>query len=145
MPNLLSNYPVVIEQPVAWGDLDLHGHVNNIWFFRYIENARIAYYERIRKYDHERQTGISFVLAATSCSFKTPLTYPATILVGARVDEIKADRMMMRYRLVNPDGHQISAEASATLVCFDYHQNRKAPFPRTLHRRIVDLQKDAEI
>lgn len=52
MPNYLSNYPVTIEQPVAWGDLDLHGHVNNMWFFRYIENARIAYYEKIGKYDY---------------------------------------------------------------------------------------------
>jgi acyl-CoA thioester hydrolase len=141
MPNLLSNYPVAIEQPVAWGDLDLHGHVNNMWFFRYIENARIAYYEKIGKYDYERETGISFVLAATECRFTNPLTYPATVLVGARVEEIKTDRMVMAYRLVNPAKDHISAEAWATLVCFDYHNHRKASFPKALQQRIEALQK----
>ena len=142
MSNLLSNFPVIIEQKVAWGDLDMHGHVNNVWFFRYIENARVAYYEKIKKYEYERQTGTSFVLAATECRFKHPITYPATITVGARVSEIRSDRMTMTYRLVNLAEGCISAEATATLVSFDYRKMKRAPFPPELERRIESLQKE---
>ena len=142
MPNLLTDFPVIIEQKVPWGDLDMHGHVNNVWFFRYIENARVAYYEKIQKYEYETQTGTSFVLAATECRFKHPVTYPATIAVGARVSEIRSDRMIMTYRLVNLAEDCISAEATATLVSFDYRKKKKASFPPELRRRIEKLQKE---
>ena len=141
MTNHLEPFPVIIEQPVAWGDLDMHGHVNNVWVFRYIENARIAYYENIDKYEYERQTGTSFVLASTECKFKRPLTYPATVRVGARVSDIKADRMIMNYLLISTPGDRIAAEASATLVTFNYHTNQKTKFPEELKRRIEKLQK----
>ena len=142
MSKFLSDFPVVIEQKVAWGDLDKHGHVNNVWFFRYIENARVAFYEKIKKYEYETTTGTSFVLAATECRFKHPITWPATIAVGIRVSEIQADRMIMNYRLVNLTEGCISAEATATLVSFDYQKKKKAPFPRELRRRIERLQKE---
>lgn len=41
----LSNYPIVYEQKVAWGDMDAFGHVNNVQYYRYIESARIAYFD----------------------------------------------------------------------------------------------------
>lgn len=145
MTELLDAYPVIIKQPIAWGDLDMHGHVNNVWFFRYIENARVAYYEKIKKYEYEQQAGTGFALAATECRFKAPLTYPATVAVGARVNEIRLDRMIMHYRLVNRAENKISAEASATLVAFDYQKNQKASFPEELRQRIENLQKDVEI
>lgn len=36
----LDGYPVRIEVPVAWGELDAFGHVNNTAYFRYFESAR---------------------------------------------------------------------------------------------------------
>ena len=145
MHEILNDYPVIIEQPVAWGDLDLHGHVNNVWIFRYIENARIAYYERIEKYEYERQSGTSFVLASTECKFRRPLTYPATVSIGARVSEIQADRMLMDYLLVSGPDQLIAAEARATLVSFDYRTNQKSQFPDELKSRIENLQKAVEL
>ena len=42
MNSPVADYPVVIEIPVAWGEMDAYGHVNNIVYFRYFESARIA-------------------------------------------------------------------------------------------------------
>jgi acyl-CoA thioesterase FadM len=47
MENLMEGYPVVIEVPVAWGEMDAFGHLNNIVYFRYFESARIAYFHKI--------------------------------------------------------------------------------------------------
>jgi acyl-CoA thioester hydrolase len=46
MQDLLAEYPLVIEIPVAWGEMDAFQHVNNIVYLRYAESARIAYLER---------------------------------------------------------------------------------------------------
>lgn len=43
MSRMIAQYPVVVEVPVAWGEMDAYGHVNNIVYFRYFETARIAY------------------------------------------------------------------------------------------------------
>jgi acyl-CoA thioester hydrolase len=58
MQDLLKNYPVVIEIPIAWGDMDAFQHVNNIVYFRYFESARIAYFEKLNLNDQMIQTGI---------------------------------------------------------------------------------------
>jgi acyl-CoA thioester hydrolase len=34
MDNLVEGYPVVIEIPVQWGEMDAFQHVNNVVYFR---------------------------------------------------------------------------------------------------------------
>ena len=42
-PTLLSELPVRVTIPVAWGDLDALQHVNNTVYFRWFEyGARVA-------------------------------------------------------------------------------------------------------
>jgi len=38
----LAGFPVRIEIPVAWGEMDAFGHGNNVAYFRYFESAQIA-------------------------------------------------------------------------------------------------------
>jgi acyl-CoA thioester hydrolase len=47
MKELISTYPVIIEIPLAWGDMDAFQHVNNVVYFKHFESARIAYFEKI--------------------------------------------------------------------------------------------------
>jgi|TARA_B100000315_G_scaffold252755_2_gene290210 acyl-CoA thioester hydrolase len=138
--DLLKGFPVVVEQPLNWGDMDMHGHINNVWLFRYIENARIAYYEAIGKHQHEQASGTSFVLAATSCTFKSALVYPDVAVVGARIEEILTDRAVMGYRVVSREHHRVAAEARATLVSYDYAKGEKVVFPEVLTQRIHALE-----
>jgi acyl-CoA thioester hydrolase len=35
MRELLAGYPVILDIPVAWGEMDALRHVNNIVYFRY--------------------------------------------------------------------------------------------------------------
>src|SRR5437762_1470927 len=88
----IAKYPVVIELPVVWGEMDSYRHVNNVVYFRYFENARLEYFRRLDWFEYERQTGIGPILAATQARFRKPLTYPDTIAVTARVSKIEADR-----------------------------------------------------
>jgi acyl-ACP thioesterase len=33
--------------PIRWGDMDAYGHVNNTVYFRYMEQARVEYLEKL--------------------------------------------------------------------------------------------------
>jgi acyl-CoA thioester hydrolase len=98
---LLSRYPVVIDLPVAWADMDYFRHVNNTVFFRYFESARIAYLERIGFADESSVTRVGPILHSTHCRFRLPLTYPDRVRVGARATELRDDRFTMEYLVVS--------------------------------------------
>ena len=66
----LAAYPVVIEQAIAWGDMDFYRHVNNVVYFRYFENARLEYFRRLDWFRFEEATGVGPILAATSARFR---------------------------------------------------------------------------
>ncbi len=140
MENLLKHCPVIIETPVAWGEMDAFRHLNNTTYFRYFESGRIAYFERLNLLEYMENTGVGPILAATSCRFKVPLTYPDTVSIGTRVSEIDTDRFTMEYYVVSHRHEKIAADGTGLIVCFNYIENRKAPLPAELKKHIEDLE-----
>ena len=141
MRELLETYPVVIETPVAWGEMDSLQHVNNIVYFRYFESARMAYFERVGFWDYMRETGVGPILASTQCRFRLPLTYPDAVSIGARVDETGEDRFVMKYLVVSHRHARAAAEGDGLIVSFDYRAQRKAPLPEEIKARIRALEE----
>jgi acyl-CoA thioester hydrolase len=140
MDNLLKHCPVVIETPVAWGQMDAFRHLNNTVYFRFFESARIAYFERLDFLEYMETTGVGPILASTNCKFKIPLTYPDTVSIGSRVSEIDEDRFTMEYFVVSHKHQRVAAEGTGLIVCYDYKQNKKAPVPSELKQRIEELE-----
>ena len=140
MKELLETYPVVIEIPVAWGEMDSLQHVNNIVYFRYFESARMAYFQEIDIWNYMHETGIGPILATTQCKFKIPLTYPDTVSVGTKISEIGADRFNMKYLVVSQGHAKIAAEGEGLVVSYDYRAQKKAQLPDEIKERIRSLE-----
>lgn len=140
-PDLLKDFPVIIEIPVAWGEMDAFQHVNNIVYFRYFECGRMAYFERIGFNEIMAKTGVGPILAHTQCRYRKALTYPDTVSVGARVIALSEDRFTMEICLVSRKLQKISAEGTAELVAFNYRENRKAPLPEEIRKNIEVLEE----
>jgi acyl-CoA thioester hydrolase len=144
MDNLVDGYPIIIEIPVQWGEMDAFQHVNNIVYFRYFENVRIAYFEKIDVIKFMTRTGIGPILAATSCRFRTPLTYPDNVLVAGKVTAIEEDRFMMDYRVVSTRHQKVAAEGDGVIVTFNYRENKKAAVPEELRRLIMEIESSVK-
>ena len=56
------------------------GHVNNTVYFRYMEQARIGWFESLLPRG-EAWTTIGIVIVNASCNFKKPINYPGTVEV----------------------------------------------------------------
>ena len=136
----MSKYPVLYKTPVAWGEMDALGHVNNIVYFRYFESARSDYFQKIGVWESAREKGIGVILHSTSCRFKRPLTYPDTVTVGTRVTEIHADRFTMEYAVYSHSGKCVSAEGSGIIVVYDYRKNEKCKMPAEMRKKIEELE-----
>jgi acyl-CoA thioester hydrolase len=140
---LLADFPVIVELPVVWGEMDSYRHVNNAVYFRYFEGARLEYFRRLDWFEYEQQTGIGPILSATSARFRRPLTYPDTIWVAARVPQLEEDRFTMHYRLVSRKLAAVAAEGTGTIVAYHYARGVKTTIPEELRRRIAELEATA--
>jgi acyl-CoA thioester hydrolase len=137
----LAAYPVVVDVPVVWGEMDAFGHVNNIVYFRYFETARIAYFEKLNSPEFLGRDPVGPILAETACRFRAALAYPDTVSIGAKVARMGEDRFVMHYIVFSHRLGRIAAEGEGVMVCFDYRQNHKAPIPDKLRRRIEQIER----
>jgi acyl-CoA thioester hydrolase len=137
---LLANFPVVIQLPVVWGEMDCYRHVNNVVYFRYFESARLEYFMRLDWFEYEKQTGIGPILAATQARFRKALTYPDTVSVGARLGSLSEDRFTLEHLIVSHAQEEIATEGQGTVVTFDYARGQKVAIPEELKRRIAALE-----
>lgn len=137
----LDGFPVVIRVPVAWGEMDAFAHVNNTVYFRWLESARIAYFDRVGFRGGSAHDGVGPILASTQCRFRRPLVYPDSVRVGARVSDVGVDRFTMEYRIVSEATGQLAAEGSGLIVAFDYRAGRKAGLPAQVRVAIQALEE----
>ena len=137
---LLAEYPVVVVLPVVWGEMDAYRHVNNVVYFRYFESARLEYFRRMGWFEYEEETGVGPILATTEARFRRALTYPDTISVAARVPTVGEDRFTMQYRIVSHNLATVSTEGQGTIVCFNYREGKKVPFPEEVRQRVADVE-----
>jgi acyl-CoA thioester hydrolase len=137
----LEGYPVIVEFPVAWGEMDAFQHVNNVAYFRWFENARIAYSGKVGLHAYREQTGIGPILGSTCCRYKLPLTYPDTVSVGAKTTHIDEDRFTMQYVIVSHRHRKIAAEGDGVIVMYDYREGRKTAIPDEIRQRIQELEQ----
>ena len=137
--NPLEGFPVIIQVPVRWGDLDAFGHVNNTVFFRFFESARIEYLRAIAFVEGGGSAGVGPILASTHCRFRRPLGFPDTTRVGARTEDLAEDRFTMEYRILSTATGEVAGEGGGVVVSYDYRAGAKAAIPAAVRERIVAL------
>lgn len=142
MSDELEDYPICVTRAISWGQMDAFQHVNNAHYFRFFEDARIAYFEAIGIYDvdeHQPNDHIGPILAETSCRFKAPLTYPDDVVIGARAADIQQDRFTLEYAVWSASLDRIAATGDSLVVSYDYAEGHKVDLPDDWRSAIEDL------
>ncbi|MCZ7564406.1 MAG: acyl-CoA thioesterase [Burkholderiales bacterium] len=122
--------------PIRWGDLDAMGHVNNTVYFRYMEQARISWFDGLGVAFDPRGTGP--VIVNASCSFLKELVYPGTVEV--RMFAGRAGRSSFETWLeLRPsyDARTVYAEGAAKVVWVDFAKGRSTALPQGI-RQIIE-------
>ena len=119
----------IFEQPVAWGEMDALGHVNNVAYFRYMESARVAFLVRLGIDRLRMSTGVGVILQSAQCRFRRPVVYPDTLLISSRVTAIEADRFTLEHEMTSKALGEVAAIGHGIIVAYDYAGGRKVPLP----------------
>jgi acyl-CoA thioester hydrolase len=98
--------------------MDAYGHVNNVVFLRYLEEARIDFLFRP---DKEFKQGS--VVARHEIDYKRQLVHRhAPVDIELWVTEIRAASFTITYEV--KDGDQVYVRASTVIVPFDFETQR---------------------
>lgn len=133
----LTDYPVIYEQNVAWGDMDAFGHVNNVIYYRYIESARICYLDVLNIF----KLDINTVVASSQCKYLKPVFYPDQLKIGVRVEEIRNSAFRMNYLIWSSVQQQNVALGEAVIVCVDKENMQKTLIPEIIREKIIKIEK----
>ena len=135
--NILADYPVIFEQKVVWGDMDAFGHVNNVMYYRYMESARIGYFDQLGIFNHDVNT----VVASNQCKYLRPVFYPDILQVGTRVEELRNSAMRMSYVLYSTQQNEVVATGEAVIVFVDQIEMKKTLMPKQIRDKIIELEQ----
>lgn len=137
---LRAEFPVVVEIPVAWAEMDYFRHVNHAVFFTYFESARIRYLDEIGFCELSDTVQTGPILASAHARFRRPVTYPDTLVVGARTTELGEDRFAHEYQVVSRALDDVAASGAAVLVSYDYAAGRKTAIPDAVREAVTRLE-----
>jgi acyl-CoA thioester hydrolase len=118
--------------PVRWDDMDAFGHVNNVTFLTYMQEARTAMLFAGEAAHRAPDLLKGVVVARHEIDYRRPLEWrPEPIEVEVWVAELKAASFTLRYELIDQLANQsnrkaglVLAEAMTVLVPFDLAASR---------------------
>ncbi|HJT60183.1 MAG TPA: thioesterase family protein [Burkholderiales bacterium] len=114
---------------IRWGDMDAMGHVNNTVYFRYMEQARINWFESLVPRGEAWRT-LSIVIVNASCNFKKPINYPGMVEVRVFAGAPGGSSVPTYYELLVES--QLYAEGAATVVFVDPQKQKPMRIPEEI-------------
>jgi len=139
----LKDFPVQVKLSLAWGEMDAYGHINNIYYLKYFEAARIQYFLETGLMDSKSETGLGPILAQSICKYQKPLTYPDQIIVGAKVKSMSKSSFVMEHLIVS-ETLGVVASGEGVIVMYDYNNSQKAELPLAIKAAIEEIEKGSE-
>ena len=129
LTELAATYAYVAPTKVHWGDMDALGHVNNVVYFKYLENTRLTMMESLGIFPRLFEEGTGLVIADAHCQYKAPVVYPDTLHIGVRAELMGDDRVRFHYALFSESLQRVAAEADTVQVCVSPQTGRKTAMP----------------
>ncbi|KRF17698.1 thioesterase [Nocardioides sp. Soil797] len=139
--NEISRYPL----RVRFSDVDVYGHVNNVKYFEFFQEARIAYMSRIWDGVSEGSSKVPMVLAQMNVDYRTPILFrPDAYDIHSWVSHVGNSSFVVESEIRDPlagdrdAGGTLLSRARVVMVTFDPTTQRAAPAPeayRELLRR----------
>ena len=125
-----------IEMPLRWGDMDAMGHLNNVMYFRLMEEARIQWFAAFGF--ATMPSGEAPILAHAACDFVKAMTYPALAVVRQVVTKVGRSSVEMSLTIERKDEPGVPyATGRTVIVWYDYTAGKSAPWPDSIRSRLA--------
>lgn len=121
---------------VRFSDVDVYGHVNNVKYFEYFQEARIPVVDRIS--GGEDHSGVGVVIARKQVDYLRPIRFRAEPYdVWSWVSHVGSRSVTIESEIT--DGPTVLSRAKVVMVFFDPRTQRSTEPPASLMARLRDF------
>jgi acyl-CoA thioester hydrolase len=126
----------ILEVPLRWGDMDAMTHLNNVMYFRLMEEARIQWFQQFGF--PTLPAGEAPILAHAACDFVKAMTYPGIAVVRQIVTRVGRSSVEMTLAIEKKDEPAVTyATGRTVIVWYDYAEGKSKPWPEAIREAIT--------
>ena len=108
---------------MRWSDMDAYGHVNNVVFLTYLEEARVDMLFVLGSEQGAKALAQGVLVARHEIDYKRPLVFhPRGVVINTWIGEVKGASFVVRYEVRDDDN--VFATASTVIVAYDLAAGR---------------------
>jgi acyl-CoA thioester hydrolase len=122
--------------PLRWSDMDAYGHVNNVVFLTYLEEARVdMLFVHAGSDAATERLASGVVVARHEIDYTAPLVFrPQPVPIDVWVTRLGNASFTLAYEVKDDDG-PVFVRASTVMVPYDVQASRP--------RRVSDVEREA--
>ncbi len=132
----LVNAEGTFQLQVRFSDVDVYGHVNNVKYFEYFQEARIDYMRKVWKRMPKDSASLPVVVAQVDVDYRAPIMFRAEpYAVDTWVAQVGRSSFVMESEI--RDGDTVYARARVVMVTFDKETQKPVPAPASYRELLL--------
>lgn len=117
------------------------GHVSNISYFIYLEEARVELFRELGV--PMGRKGWPYILASTACDFKQQAYFDDRLTIQTAVSNIGNSSFQISHHIIGERG--LIATGKAAVVHFDFDKQTSSPLPAEVRSKLEEYLQREEI
>ncbi len=138
---MLEEYRLIHRFRVAFADVDMLQHVNNVAYMRWAEHIRTEYFTDVLG-EHIGGTR-GMILAKAAIVYENTIAYRESVAVGCRIGRIGTKSFDFAHEVWSDERELRCATISTTLVAINYETNTTIAVPADWRARIAAYERTA--
>lgn len=131
-----------MEVKVRLSETDQLGHINNVSYFIYLEEARLHFLQS-HGLDFEKNDQV-FLLASVSCDFIRQGYFGQKFHIDTVVSRVGTKSLTLTSFIHEKTTDRLIAKGTSTLVWFDMEKQVSAPIPGDLKMKLKQMEVEEE-
>jgi acyl-CoA thioester hydrolase len=114
---------------------DAFGHINNVSFFIYLEQARVDFFIDAKIFGDVKDW--SFVAASAHCDFKKQAFINQNLVIKTWVSHIGNTSVKLKHKILDQANDELIAEGEVVLVSFSMAEQKPEPLNTRMKEQLV--------
>ncbi|EQB37995.1 MULTISPECIES: acyl-CoA thioesterase [Virgibacillus] len=128
------DYVHEIDIYVRFSETDAAGHVNNVSYFFYFEEARTKFFKIVCP---ERNDALNFILASITCDYISQAYAGQELKLYTYVTNVGGKSFTIGHTLSDKATGIEIAKTTAITVCFNYAEQKTIEIPNELRQNLT--------
>lgn len=125
---------------VRFCETDALGHVSNISYFIYLEQARVELFKALGAFT--KTADWHFIMASCGCQFKNQAYFDQNLVVKTSVSHIGNSSLKFTQRLEDEATGQVIAVGESAIVYFNFVTQKSETIPDALRAKLELYQAE---